>query len=55
MKPSLTMRAMMPHAGLVVFPASGHTPNPEEPDLFNCHVAELLADVDGGHRAGWRR
>ena len=54
-EPSLMMRAMIPHAGLVVFPACGHTPNLEEPDLFNRHVAEFLADVEAGRWAGWRR
>ena len=34
-EPSLMMRGLIPHAGLVVFPACGHTPNIEEPGLFN--------------------
>jgi pimeloyl-ACP methyl ester carboxylesterase len=54
-EPSLMMRSMIPHAGLVVFPACGHTPNIEEPDLFNRHVAEFLASVEGGRWAGWAR
>jgi pimeloyl-ACP methyl ester carboxylesterase len=54
-KPSLLMRRWLPHAGLVVFPACGHTPNIEEPGLFNLHVAEFLAAVDGGRWAGWSR
>jgi 3-oxoadipate enol-lactonase len=53
-EPSLMMRAMIPHAGLVVFPACGHTPNIEEPGLFNLHVAEFLAAVEGGRWAGWQ-
>jgi pimeloyl-ACP methyl ester carboxylesterase len=52
-EPSLMMRALIPHAGLVVFPACGHTPNIEEPGLFNTHVAEFLAGVEGGRWAGW--
>jgi pimeloyl-ACP methyl ester carboxylesterase len=48
-EPSLTMRAWIPHAGLVVFPACGHTPNIEEPGLFNLHVAEFLASVEQRH------
>ena len=52
-EPSLMMRAMIPHAGLVVFPACGHTPNIEEPALFNLHVAEFLAAVERGRWAGW--
>ena len=53
-EPSMMMRALIPHAGLVVFPACGHTPNIEEPGLFNLHVAEFLAAVEGGSWAGWR-
>jgi len=36
-----------------VFPSCGHTVNTEEPDLFNLHVSEFLAAVDGGRWAGW--
>lgn len=54
-EPSLLMRAWIPHAGLVVFPACGHTPNLEEPTLFNLHVAEFLAAVEAGRWAGWSR
>ena len=53
-EPSMMMRALIPHAGLVVFPACGHTPNIEEPGLFNLHVAEFLASVEHGRWAGWR-
>jgi len=49
----MMMRALIPHAGLVVFPACGHTPNIEEPGLFNLHVAEFLAAVERGRWAGW--
>lgn len=55
LEPSLMMRAMLPHAGLVVFPACGHTLNIEEPGLFNVHLAEFLAAVEGGRWAGWSR
>jgi len=51
-EPSLMMRALIPHAGLVVFPACGHTPNIEEPGLFNLHVSEFLAAVERGRWAG---
>ncbi len=54
-EPSLVMRGWMPHAGLVLLPACGHTPNLEEPGLFNLHVAEFLAAVEGGRWAGWSR
>lgn len=53
LEPSLQMRAWLPHAGLAVFPACGHTPNIEEPALFNVHVAEFLAAVEAGRWAGW--
>jgi pimeloyl-ACP methyl ester carboxylesterase len=54
-EPSLVMCRWIPHAGLVLFPACGHTPNLEEPGLFNLHVAEFLAAVEGGRWAGWSR
>ena len=54
-EPSLVMREFIPHAGLLVLPACGHTPNIEEPGLFNLHVAEFLATVEGGRWAGWTR
>jgi pimeloyl-ACP methyl ester carboxylesterase len=54
-EPSLTMCRWIPHAGLVLFPACGHTPNLEEPALFNLHVAEFLAAVEAGRWAGWSR
>jgi pimeloyl-ACP methyl ester carboxylesterase len=54
-EPSLAMQRFIPHAGLVVFPASGHTLNIEEPVLFNLHVAEFLAAVESGRWAGWSR
>src|SRR5262245_41630653 len=54
-EPSIMMRALMPHAGLLVLPGCGHTPNLEEPDLFNRHVAEFLAAVEQGRWAGWTR
>ena len=52
-EPSLHMRRLIPHSGLVVFPSTGHTVNIEEPDLFNLHVSEFLAAVEGGRWAGW--
>ena len=51
-EPSLMMRALLPHAGLDVFPACGHTVNLEEPGLFNLHVAEFLSAVEAGRWAG---
>ena len=54
-EPSLLMRGLIPHAGLVTFAACGHTPNIEEPGLFNLHMSEFLAAVDGGRWSGWSR
>jgi pimeloyl-ACP methyl ester carboxylesterase len=53
LEPSIVVAGWMPHAGLAVFPGCGHTPNLEEPGLFNLHVAEFLAAVDAGRWAGW--
>ena len=52
-EPSRQMTSWMPHAGLLVLPACGHTPNLEEPGLFNVHVSEFLAAVEAGRWAGW--
>jgi pimeloyl-ACP methyl ester carboxylesterase len=54
-EPSVMMRALLPHAGLDVFPACGHTVNIEEPDLFNVHLERFLAAVEAGRWAGWVR
>jgi pimeloyl-ACP methyl ester carboxylesterase len=51
-EPSLMMRALIPRAGLAVFPACGHTPNIEEPGFFNLHVAEFLSAAEAGRWAG---
>ncbi|MGH2578946.1 MAG: alpha/beta fold hydrolase, partial [Actinomycetota bacterium] len=53
-EPSLMMQALIPHAGLVVFPACGHTPNIEEPGLFNQTVAEYLTSVENGRWGTWK-
>ena len=45
-EPSLMMRQLIPGAGLLVVPRTGHTVNLEEPGLFNLHVAEFLAAVE---------
>ena len=54
-EPSIMMRRFIRHAGLVLLPGCGHTPNSEEPGLFNLHVAEFLAAVEAGRWAGWSR
>jgi len=53
LEPSILMRGWLPYAGLAVLPFCGHTPNIEDPDLFNLHVAAFLAAVDAGRWAGW--
>ena len=40
---SLFLQRTMRHASVVMFPFTGHTPNLEEPLLFNLHVGEFLA------------
>ncbi len=45
------LKSIMPAARLMVFPASGHALNLEEPDLFNAALARFLALVESG---GWR-
>lgn len=45
------LKQVMPAARLMVFPASGHALNLEEPDLFNQALAGFLDLVDGGR---WR-
>jgi pimeloyl-ACP methyl ester carboxylesterase len=54
-EPSRLMRDWIPHAGLVTFAACGHTPNVEEPALFDLHASEFLAAVDAGRWAGRSR
>jgi pimeloyl-ACP methyl ester carboxylesterase len=45
------LKQIMPAARLVVFPASGHALNLEEPELFNATLSRFLALVDAGE---WR-
>jgi pimeloyl-ACP methyl ester carboxylesterase len=52
---SLFMQRTMRHASVVMFPFTGHTPNLEEPLLFNLHVGEFLAAVSEGRWATWRQ
>ncbi len=48
LEPGLFMKRMIPTAGLLVIPKSGHTINLEEPDAFNRAVAEFLTQVEAG-------
>lgn len=43
---SLFMKQVIPKAGLVFFPRTGHTLNLEEPDLFNRTVQDFLLAVE---------
>jgi pimeloyl-ACP methyl ester carboxylesterase len=52
---SLFIQRTMRHASVVMFPFTGHTPNLEEPLLFNRHVGEFLAAVSEGRWATWRQ
>ena len=46
--PSIFLKRVIPSAGLLVIPNSGHTINLEEPDAFNAALADFLAQVDAG-------
>jgi pimeloyl-ACP methyl ester carboxylesterase len=52
---SLFIQHTMRHASVVMLPFTGHTPNLEEPLLFNLHVGEFLAAVSKGRWATWRQ
>ncbi|MBI4610764.1 MAG: alpha/beta hydrolase [Candidatus Rokubacteria bacterium] len=54
LEPGLFMKRVIPHAGLVTLPMSGHTMNVEEPGLFNLHVGEFLSAVESGQWGTWR-
>jgi pimeloyl-ACP methyl ester carboxylesterase len=45
---NIFMKRLIPHAGLVILPQSGHTLNLEEPDLFNRAVLDFLIAVEAG-------
>ena len=42
---SETIASLMPHAELVVFERSGHSPQMEEPELFQATLRRFLAGV----------
>ena len=48
LEPGLLMKRTIPHAGLVVFPRSGHALNLEEPALFNRVVEAFFHQVEAG-------
>ena len=47
--PAVFMKRVIPSAGLVVIPQSGHTINLEEPERFNDAVLDFFRMVEAGH------
>lgn len=47
-EPAIFMKRLIPRAGLVILPQSGHTLNLEEPDLFNRVLLDFLSAVEAG-------
>jgi pimeloyl-ACP methyl ester carboxylesterase len=45
---SLFLRSVLPRAGLIVFPRTGHAVNLEEPDLFNDLLERFYASISAG-------
>jgi pimeloyl-ACP methyl ester carboxylesterase len=45
---SVFLKCMVPTAGLMVIPRSGHTITSEEPAAFNAALAELFAAAEAG-------
>jgi pimeloyl-ACP methyl ester carboxylesterase len=48
LEPGILMKRLIPTAGLVVFPNTGHALNIEEPDLFNRTLADFFHQVESG-------
>jgi pimeloyl-ACP methyl ester carboxylesterase len=48
LEPSLMLKRLIPSASLVVFPASGHLINLEEPELFNATIDRFIDLVESG-------
>ena len=46
LEPSLLMKRLIPSAGLVFLPLTGHAINLEEPDAFNRAVQDFLTAVE---------
>lgn len=46
----LWLKRIVPSAGLLVLPKTGHTVNLEDPDLFNAHLQDFLTTVE---HQGW--
>ena len=48
LEPGLFMKRVIPTAGLVIVPKTGHTINLEEPEAFNRIVSDFLGAVESG-------
>ncbi len=48
LQPGIFLKRTIPACGFSVFPKTGHTLNLEEPDRFNCELAEFIAQVEAG-------
>lgn len=48
LQPGLYLKRVVPAAGLLVLPKTGHTINLEEPAAFNAAITEFLAMVESG-------
>jgi pimeloyl-ACP methyl ester carboxylesterase len=48
LEPAVFMKRVIPTAGLVVLPKTGHTINLEEPEAFNRTLLDFLTAVDAG-------
>ena len=48
LEPGLFMKRVIPSAGLVIVPKTGHTINLEEPEAFNRIVSDFLGVVESG-------
>ena len=48
LEPGLFMKRVIPGAGLVIVPKTGHTINLEEPEAFNRIVSDFLGAVESG-------
>jgi pimeloyl-ACP methyl ester carboxylesterase len=51
LEPSLMLKRVIPTAALAILPATGHTANLEEPELFNATVERFISAVENG---SWR-
>lgn len=48
LEPGIFLKKVIPSAGLLIVPNTGHTVNLEEPGLFNDSVADFITQVEAG-------